>query len=208
KMMKTLVIATRTRLALAVAALTMASVAARAEEDGIRWVNCTPAGLFTDPQQFGPKPLPAWKQHSWDRDGLLEWDEATNSWKQSVTNPTQHLPASPAPEYLPFEDTFLPFDAPVTPSVPDLGVPDRPDRTYGMNQGWRNDCLDWVSEMPPAPPVQPVPVAPAVPQQGRAGQPETSVNWGGLLGGVADSLGETVDSIETRRSTYSTLFSR
>lgn len=206
--MKTLMIATRARLALAIAAFAMLSVAARAEEDGIRWVNCTPAGLFTDPQQFGPKPVPAWKRHSWDREGLLEWDEATNSWKESVTNPTQHLPATPAPEYLPVEDTFLPFDVPVTPSVPDLGVPDRPDRTYGMNQGGRNNLQDWVSEMPPAPPAQPVHVAPLVPRsQGSVVQQDTPVNWGGLFGGVADSLGETVDSIEARRSSYSTLFS-
>lgn len=78
-----------------------------------------------------------------------------------------------------------------------------------MNQGRRNNRLDWVSDMPPTPPAQPVPVASFVPQsQGRAVQPETPVNWGGLFGGVADSLGETADSIEARRSTYSTLFSR
>ncbi len=138
------------RLVLAtVAAAAVLATAAGADENGIVWENCTPLDLFTNPQQFPTKPVPSGNQHPWERE-MPDWMTATNAWRESAKNPAQHLPSPLAPEGLPAEDTLLPSDVPNPPAWPDsdLGVPTRPDRTYGLNQGYGSNNLKWGGDCP------------------------------------------------------------
>ena len=212
--MKTLMHAAGIRLVLAtVAAAAVLATAARADENGIVWENCTPLDLFTNPQQFPPKPVPYWNQHPWERE-MPDWMTATNAWRESAINPAQHLPNPLPPEGLPAEDTFLPFDVPNPPAWPDsdLGVPGRPDQIYGQNQGYENDHLGWGRELPPAPPTEvSIPGVPFMPhpQYGVAPPQEKPVDWGGLFGGVADSLKEKTSNLaQPRQGNYTTPFFR
>ncbi len=109
-------------------------------------------------------------------------------------NPAQHLPSPLVSEGLPVEDTFGPLGVPDAPawSDPDLGVPTRPDQIFGLNQGNQSgyDNSDWVGELPPASPTDAIPGVPFTfePQHTATPPQEEQVDWGGLFGGVADSL--------------------
>jgi len=113
---------------------------------------------------------------------------------------------------IPSEDSLLPFDVPNPPAWPDsdLGVPTRPDRTYGLNQGYGNNNLKWGGELPVTPPAEIfIPGVPftSQPQYEAAPPQEKPVDWGALFGGVADSLKGTSTSSQPRSSNYTTLFS-